>query len=47
MNDYSWNLTNPTRNVGESIKLELDNSNWWIVIEPKDIRFIVEPKMDL
>ena len=33
--------------MNEYIKLELDSSNWWIVIEPIDRRFIVEPKVKL
>ena len=29
------------------MKLELDSFNWMIMIEPKDQRFIVEPKIEL
>ena len=43
----SWNQTIATRRTNECIKLELNNSNWWIVIEPKDRRIIVEQNIDL
>ena len=43
----SWNYIVPTRRIDDCIKLELDSSNTWIVIEPEDRRFTIELKITI